>query len=67
MTIIQQANLMQVPCQCKIQDMHKYAKEKIFCIFWNKWDMKAINDSTTLRPYNHSQTAAKQGTKVRET
>ena len=28
-----QANLMQVPCKCKIQAMHNDAKRKCFCIF----------------------------------
>ena len=59
---------MQVPCQCKMKKMHKYAKEKIFLYFfvineiWNQ-----INDSTTPKHCNHSQSVAKQGTKVKDT
>ena len=42
-------------------------KCNFFFIFRNKWDMKEINESTTLKPYNHSQTIAKQDTKVKDT
>ena len=59
---------MQVPCQCKTQEMHNYAKSKnIFVFFVINEICKQINDSTTPRPCNHLQTTAKQGTKVKET
>ena len=59
---------MQVPCQCKMQEMHDFAKRKyIFVFFAINEIWKQINDSTTPRPCNYSQTAAKQGTKVKET
>ena len=33
MTKIHPTNLMQVPCECKMQTMHNYAKRKMFLYF----------------------------------
>ena len=51
-----------------MKEMNKYAKATILSYFFAINEIwKQINDSTIHKPYNHSQIAAKQGTKVKET
>ena len=51
--------------QVKNVKMHKYAKNKIFLYFWNKWYVKATKESPTLRLCNKSHIGAKQDTEIK--
>ena len=57
MTNILQANLMQVPCKCKMQAMHNDEKIKNKIVFFELNEIKS--KSMTLQPPDSSSTTRK--------